>query len=75
MSAPPGPAWAARLMLARLRHGRPGRLATRILAAFAMAEITLHSGAGPAPVVGTLAGITAWFVITGRGDIAPPPER
>jgi hypothetical protein len=77
MTAPPGPgpARAAHLTLARIRHGCPGRLAARLLAGLALAEITLRSGAGPAPVTGTLAGIAAWLVITCRGDIAPPPGR
>jgi hypothetical protein len=65
----------ARLMPARLRHGRPAVLAARILAAFALAGITLHSGAGPAPVTGTLTGIVTWLALTARGDVAPPPGR
>jgi hypothetical protein len=66
---------AARLMPARLRHGRPAVLATRTLAAFALAGITLHSGAGPAPVTGTLTGIVTWSTPTAPGDVAPPPGR
>ena len=65
----------ARLIAARLRNGRPAVLATRILAASALAGITLHSGAGPAPQVGALAGIITWLALTARGDIAPPPGR
>ncbi len=65
-----------RLMSARLRHGRPAVLAARILGAFvALAGITLHSGAGPAPVTGTLTGIVTWLALTARGDVAPPPGR
>jgi hypothetical protein len=64
-----------RLALARLRHGRPGILAARLAAAIAMTETTLHSGAGPAAIAGTLAGIVTWLAVTARGDFAPPPGR
>jgi hypothetical protein len=74
-AAIPGQPRTARLMLARLRHGRPSVLAARILGAFALAEITLHSGAGPAPEAGALTGIATWLVFTARGDLAPPPGR
>lgn len=60
---------------ARLRHGRPGVLAARLAGAGILAEITLHSGAGPAPAAGTLTGIVTWLVLTARGDFAPPSGR
>ena len=66
---------SVRLLAARMRHGRPRVLAARLLAAFAMAEITLHSGAGPAPAAGVLTGIATWLALTMRGDLAPPPGR
>jgi hypothetical protein len=65
----------ARPVLARLRHGRPLVLAARILAAFALAEITLHTGAGLPAVAGTMAGIVTWLALTARSDFVPPPGR
>ena len=66
----PGP---ARQVPARLRHGRPIRLAARVLGGLALAGITLHAGAGPAPAAGALTGIVTWLAVTARRDIAPPP--
>jgi len=66
---------AARLVPARIRHGRPGRLAARIAGGFVLAEIMFHSGAGPAAITGTLAGIVTWLTFTARADIAPAPGR
>jgi len=71
----PGPAGPARLVLTRLRHGRPLVLAGRLLGGFALAQITLHAGAGPAPAAGVLAGIITWLAIASHGDIAPPRGR
>jgi hypothetical protein len=67
--------WAARLIPARLRHGRPGRLAARTAGSFVLAEVAFHSGASPAAITGTLAGITIWLAFTARADVAPPPGR
>lgn len=64
---------AARLVPARIRHGRPGVLAARTLTALTAAEAALHSGAGLVPVAGALAGIITWHVLTARADLAPPP--
>jgi hypothetical protein len=58
-----------------MRHGRPVRLAGRVLAALLLAVIVLHSGAGPGPIAGTLTGIVTWLVLSARGDLAPPPGR
>lgn len=66
---------AARLLLARLRHGRPWRLAARIGGSFVLAEIAFHSGAGPAAITGTMAGIVIWLALAARADVAPPPGR
>jgi hypothetical protein len=66
---------AARLVPARLRHGRPWRLAARTGGGFMLAEIAFHSGAGPAAITGTMAGITIWLAFTIRADLAPPPAR
>lgn len=59
---------------ARVRYGRPAFLILRALTAFALAQATLHSGAGPAPIAGTLAGIATWLAITARADLAPASQ-
>jgi hypothetical protein len=66
---------AARLVPARLRHGRPRRLAARIGGGFLMAEVAFHSGAGPAAITGTMAGNLIWLAFAARADVAPPPGR
>jgi hypothetical protein len=66
---------AARLLPARIRHGRPGILIARLAGALVMAETILHSGASPPATAGTLAGIMTWLATTARGDLAPPPGR
>ena len=71
----PGLPRPARLLAARLRHGRPLVLAARLATAFVLATITLHARAGPAPEAGALAGIATWLALTVRGDVAPPPGR
>jgi hypothetical protein len=63
------------LVAVRVRHGRPGILAARILSAAVFVLLTVHSGAGPAHVAAALAGIAIWLVFTARGDLAPPPGR
>ena len=71
-----GAAWRAiRLLPARVRHGRPARLAGRTLAAAggAVLAVTLVPGTPSAPAVA--AGCALWLVLTGRGDLAPPPGR
>ena len=70
--------FAARSLLlvpARIRHGRPLRLAARILAAVILALIAARSGAGGPAAAGAAAGLALWVVLTGRGDLAPPPGR
>jgi hypothetical protein len=69
-------AWqsAARLP-ARVRHGRPGRLAARslIAAGGALLAVTVIPGTPSAPAVA--AGCALWWALTMRGDLAPPPGR
>jgi hypothetical protein len=68
--------WQAMVLVpARVRHGRPARLAARTVAAAALALLVLHTGAGTPPVAGLLTGIGTWLVLTARGDLAPPPGR
>jgi hypothetical protein len=68
-------AWAGWLLPARIARGRPLRLALRGIAAAVMSAVVMRliggQPAGPAVVVG----IVTWFVLTGRGDLAPPPGR
>jgi hypothetical protein len=77
--APAGPAasaWRTVAMLpARIRHGRPLRLAARavVAAAVALLAVTVIPGNPSAPAVA--AGAFLWLAFTVRGDLAPPPGR
>jgi hypothetical protein len=42
---------------------------------FVLAEVAFHSGAGPAAIAGTMAGIITWLAFAARADVAPPPGR
>jgi hypothetical protein len=66
---------AVRLTGARVRHGRPVRLAVRVLAAALLALIVARSGAGGPATAGVVSGLGIWLVLTARGDLAPPPGR
>jgi hypothetical protein len=76
---PPVPPWAPLLGLgrlpARIRRGRPLRLLTRaaIAAGLCLAVLALIPGQPAAPA--DAGGLIVWFVLTGRRDLAPPPER
>lgn len=75
--AVPGAGMAGALLLvpARIWHGRPLRLALRLLAAAVLAGITARSGAGGPAAAGVVAGLVIWALLSGRGDLAPPPGR
>ncbi len=64
---------AAVRLAARVRRGRPGRLALRVLAAaVASAAAWAAAGSGPAgPALVT--GAVTWLLLTARQDLAPPP--
>jgi curved DNA-binding protein CbpA len=68
----PGHPGAARL-LSRIRRGRPGRLALRVLIAAALSAVAVavagSQPATPALITGTL----TWLLLTARHDLAPPP--
>jgi hypothetical protein len=66
---------AVALIAARIWHGRPARLAARIVAAAALAIVAVHTGAGTPAVAGLIIGIGTWLALTARGDLAPPPGR
>lgn len=75
----PVPPWQPLLALwqlpARIWRGRPLHLAIRGVIAAALSLLVLHmipsSAAAPADVFG----LALWFVLSGRRDLAPPPER
>ncbi len=60
---------------ARIRRGRPRRLLFRaaIAAVLSLAVLQLIPGTAAAPA--DVGGLVVWFVLTGRRDLAPPPER
>ena len=76
---PPVPPWQPLLALthvpARIRSGRPLRLAIRGLIASVLALIVLQLVPGTPAAPADILGLTIWFVLTGRKDLAPPPER
>lgn len=76
-SAAPGMDVARGLLLvpARIWHGRPWRLALRVLAAAFLAGIAARSGTGGAAAAGVITGLVIWALLSGRGDLAPPPGR
>jgi hypothetical protein len=63
------------LVPARVRHGRPGRLALRVVAAVVLGLAAARSGAGGPASAAVVTGLGVWLVLTGRGDLAPPPGR
>ena len=72
---PPGRAWGRYspiTLASRIRRGRPGRLAIRVLIAVAVAGVAAavagRHPATPALVVGAL----TWLLLTARHDLAPP---
>ena len=75
----PVPPWQPLLALgrlpARVRRGRPRRLVIRAIVAAGLSLLVLRlipgSPAAPADVIG----LVLWFGLTGRRDLAPPPER
>ena len=76
---PPVPPWQPLLALAqlpaRIRRGRPLRLAIRGLIAAVLALIVLQLIPGTPAAPADVLGLILWFVLTGRKDLAPPPER
>jgi hypothetical protein len=63
------------LIPARIWHGRPRHLLLRALltALLSLAVLNLLPGQPSSPAVVT--GLVTWFVLTARGDLAPPPGR
>ena len=76
MSTPPGhPLAAARQLPARIRRGRPRRLLLRGLIASVLALVVLQLIPGTPAAPADVLALVLWFVLTGRKDLAPPPER
>jgi hypothetical protein len=66
---------AVTLLPARVRHGRPLRLAVRVLAAALLGVVAAQSGAGGPTAAGVVTGLGLWLALTARADLAPPPGR
>jgi hypothetical protein len=64
-----------RLVPARIRHGRPMRLLLRAVIAALLSLLVLHLVPGQPSGPAVVTGLTTWFVLTARGDLAPPPGR
>ncbi len=60
---------------ARVRRGRPRRLLIRAAIAAGLSLVVLQLIPGTAAAPADIAGLITWFVLTGRRDLAPPPER
>lgn len=75
----PVPPWQPLIGLAqvpvRIRRGRPVRLLIRGAVAAALSLVVLHLIPGTAAAPADVFGLAWWFVLTGRKDLAPPPER
>jgi hypothetical protein len=66
---------SGRDLWARIRRGRPARLALRVLLAGA-ASAAAVAAAGPHPAAPALVtGVATWLVLTARHDLAPPGGR
>jgi hypothetical protein len=66
---------AARVIPARIRQGRPLRLLARAVTAAALSLVVLHAVPGQPSGPAVVTGLITWFVLTARGDLAPPPGR
>jgi hypothetical protein len=82
-SPSPPPAWwpgaslgpTLLLIPARIRYGRPLRLAARALAAALLSLLALALMPGQASGPAVVTGLVIWFLFTARSDLAPPPGR
>ena len=76
---PPVPPWQPLLALvylpARVRRGRPLRLAVRAIIAAVLSLVVLRVIPGTPAAPADVLALFLWFVLTGRKDLAPPPER
>ena len=75
LRSPLEPLLALASVPSRVRRGRPLRLLIRaaLAAGLSLAVLALIPGQPAAPA--DIAIVITWFVLTGRKDLAPPPER
>ena len=66
---------AALLIPVRIRHGRPVRLLLRAIIAAVLSLLVLHLVPGQPSGPAVVTGLITWFMLTARGDLAPPPGR
>jgi hypothetical protein len=64
-----------RLLPARIRHGRPLRLALRAAAAALAALLAVGALPGQPAGPAVVTGIVTWFLLSARSDLAPLPKR
>ena len=69
----PGHLSAARL-LSRVRRGRPARLALRVLIAAALSAVAVAVAGSEPATPALITGALTWLLLTGRHDLAPPPD-
>ena len=79
-AGPPAPApWQPLVALiqlpARIRRGRPCRLLVRAAVAAVLSLAVLQLIPGQPAALADVGGLILWFLLTGRRDLAPPPER
>ena len=74
-AGPVHPLAAAWQLPSRIRRGRPLRLFIRAVIAAALSLLVLNLIPGQPAAPADVAGLILWFVLTGRKDLAPPPER
>ena len=66
---------AARLVPARIRHGRPWHFLLRALTTAVLSLLVVHLLPGQPSGPAIVTGLVIWFGFTARGDLAPPPGR
>ena len=66
---------AVTLLPSRIRRGRPLRLLIRAALAAGLSLAVLAVIPRPPAAPADVAGLITWCVLTGRRDLAPPPER
>jgi hypothetical protein len=59
----------------RIRRGRPLHLALRAIIAATLSLLVLNLIPGHPAAPADILGLIIWFMLTGRKDLAPPPER
>ncbi len=60
---------------ASIRYDRPVRLLLRAVIAAVLSLLVLRLVPGQPSGPAVVTGLITWFVLTARGDLAPPPGR